>query len=150
MALVDKNGRTLQNFAARKPKIDVALGDKFGSWAGRDLDYWTLPGGAVLQFDLSRLTLADYRAMRDHYQINASLKYEMVLDLTEVRETAIGSSNYHEDHFGHGFDLHLADGTPAHSACIGFGLDRITLALFATHGMDLEAWPGEVRSALHC
>ena len=52
------------------------------------------------------------------------------------------------DHFGHGFDLHLADGTPAHSACIGFGLDRITLALFAVHGMRVEAWPEEVRSAL--
>ena len=83
-------------------------------------------------------------------QINASLKYEMVVDLTEVRETAIGSSNYHEDHFGHGFELHLADGTPAHSACIGFGLDRITLALFAIHGMDVEAWPEGVRSALQC
>ena len=44
--------------------------------------------------------------------------------------------------------LHLADDTPAHSACIGFGLDRITLALFATHGMDVASWPGEVRSAL--
>ena len=64
--------------------------------------------------------------------------------------TAIGSSNYHEDHFGHSFDLHLADGTPAHSACIGFGLDRITLALFATHGMDVEDWPEGVRSALQC
>ena len=29
------------------------------------------------------------------------LKYEMCLDLTEVKPTAIGSSNYHEDHFGH-------------------------------------------------
>ena len=81
-------------------------------------------------------------------QLHSSLKYEMCLDLTEVRPTAIGSSNYHEDHFGHSFDLHLADGTAAHSACIGFGLDRITLALFATHGTDVEDWPEEVRSAL--
>ncbi len=72
----------------------------------------------------------------------------MCVDLTAAEPTAIGSSNYHEDHFGHTFDLHLADGAPAHSACIGFGLDRITLALFAIHGMDLDAWPGEVRSAL--
>ena len=72
----------------------------------------------------------------------------MVIDLTEVKPTAIGSSNYHEDHFGLPFDLHPADGEVAHSACIGFGLDRITLALFATHGMDVAGWPGEVRSAL--
>jgi seryl-tRNA synthetase len=81
-------------------------------------------------------------------QLDSQLKYEMCLDLTEVKPTAIGSSNYHEDHFGHTFGLQLADGTPAHSACIGFGLDRVTLALFAIHGMKLEGWPGEVRSAL--
>ena len=74
----------------------------------------------------------------------------MCVDLTQAGPTAIGSSNYHEDHFGHSFGLHLADGTPAHSACIGFGLDRTTLALFATHGMDVSDWPGEVRSALSC
>lgn len=49
------------------------LGDKFGAWAGRDLVYRTLPGGAVMQFDLNKLTLAEFRAMRDHYQINANL-----------------------------------------------------------------------------
>lgn len=49
------------------------LGDKFGQWAGREMQYLALPGGAMLQFDLSRLTLADFRSMRDHYQINASL-----------------------------------------------------------------------------
>lgn len=37
------------------------------------MSYASLPGGAMLQFDLSALTLADYRSMRDHYQINASL-----------------------------------------------------------------------------
>jgi hypothetical protein len=32
-----------------------------------------LPGGSMLMFDLSRLTLADYRVMRHHPQVNASL-----------------------------------------------------------------------------
>lgn len=49
------------------------LGTKFGQWSGSDLQYVTLPGGAALQFDLNRLTLNDYRSMRDHYQINANL-----------------------------------------------------------------------------
>lgn len=48
-------------------------GPAFGNWAGRDLHTLTLPGGGLLQFDLSRLTLADFRTMRDHYQVNASL-----------------------------------------------------------------------------
>lgn len=55
----------------KKPK--PIMGDAFGQWAGRDASLLTLPGGAMLSFDLSRLTLADFRAMRDHYQINASL-----------------------------------------------------------------------------
>ena len=115
----------------------------------------------VTQADIQRLQDNVYLADRDvaqlrvrdatrANQLTSELKYEMALDLTAVRETAIGSSNYHEDHFGHAFGLHLADGTSAHSACIGFGLDRITLALFATHGMDLDQWPGEVRAALSC
>jgi len=51
------------------------LGPSYSSWGGNsnELQYATLPGGAVLQFDLSRLTLGDYRQMRYHYQINASL-----------------------------------------------------------------------------
>lgn len=48
-------------------------GEAFGAWAGRDLTFVTLPGGGVVQFDLSKLTIADYRVMRDHYQVNASL-----------------------------------------------------------------------------
>lgn len=53
--------------------LDVRMGDQYAPWAGRDVSYVTLPGGAMLQFDLSRLTMADFRAMRDHYQLNASL-----------------------------------------------------------------------------
>ena len=48
-------------------------GPAYGHWAGRDLQTLQLPGGGILQMDLNRLTLADYRAMRDHYQVNASL-----------------------------------------------------------------------------
>lgn len=50
-------------------------GPAFGDWSGPNTDDYTyrLPGGALLQFDLSKLTLADYRAMREHYQINISL-----------------------------------------------------------------------------
>lgn len=47
-------------------------GPQHGSWAGRDLTYLNFPGGAALAFDLSKLTLSDYRTMRTHYQVNAS------------------------------------------------------------------------------
>jgi hypothetical protein len=39
----------------------------------RDRSIFTFPGGGTVLFDLSRLRLADFRAMKDHYQINATL-----------------------------------------------------------------------------
>lgn len=83
-------------------------------------------------------------------QVTAELKYELVVDLTAARGTAIASANYHEDHFGAAFDLTTSDGGVAHSACFGFGLERTTLALFATHGLDVAEWPPPVREALGC
>lgn len=59
--------------AQNKKEKAPALGEAFGNWAGRDKEYVNLPGGGVVQFDLSKLTLDDFRAMKDHYQVNASL-----------------------------------------------------------------------------
>lgn len=59
------------SFKKAKPPI---LGEKFGNWAGREDHFiYSLPGGGFLQFDLSKLTLADFRQMKDHYQVQASL-----------------------------------------------------------------------------
>lgn len=72
MGLLGPNGQPISSAQYRKappPK----MGEAFGAWAGRDVQYASLPGGGIVQFDLSKLTLSDYRAMRDHYQVNASL-----------------------------------------------------------------------------
>ena len=42
----------------------------------------------------------------------------------------------------------LEDGSAAHTACIGFGLERIALALFMTHGCDPDGWPSDVKNVL--
>ena len=82
-------------------------------------------------------------------QREQNLKYEFVIPIcSEEKPTAIGSSNYHLDHFGVAFDIRTHDGAVAHSACVGFGLERIALALFKRHGLDLAAWPREVRDVL--
>jgi len=70
--LLDHRGNPISSADFRKA-APPKTGPAFGNWAGRDLATLQLPGGGLLQFDLSRLTLADYRSMRDHYQINASL-----------------------------------------------------------------------------
>ena len=46
------------------------------------------------------------------------------------------------------FEMRTPDGEIAHSACFGYGLERITLALFATHGLSTADWPGEVLTTL--
>ena len=82
-------------------------------------------------------------------QVEQNLKYEFVVPICSTEKpTAIGSANCHLDHFGVAFDIRTADGAVAHSACVGFGLERIALALFKTHGLELAAWPREVRDVL--
>lgn len=82
-------------------------------------------------------------------QRQEELKYELVCPVGSTeRPTAIASGNYHLDHFGEPFGLRLPGGEVAHSACFGFGLERITLALFAHHGTDPEGWPAAVAERL--
>jgi hypothetical protein len=66
-------GPTGQEIATFKKASPPKLGPAFGDWAGRDATYNTMPGGAILTFNLDALTLEDYRAMRSHPQIAASL-----------------------------------------------------------------------------
>lgn len=83
-------------------------------------------------------------------QIDAGLKYEFECKVYGEHNsgTALGSSNYHNDHFGLDFQITADNGETAHSSCIGFGLERVTVALFATHGVDIREWPAEVRTRL--
>jgi len=82
-------------------------------------------------------------------QREQALKFELVIPICSTdKPTAIGSCNYHLDHFGSVFGIETADGQVAHSACVGFGLERIALALFKKHGLRVEAWPREVRDVL--
>lgn len=82
-------------------------------------------------------------------QREQNLKYELVIPIvSEEKPTAITSCNYHLDHFGSVFDIKTADGEVAHSACMGFGLERIALALFKHHGLNPSSWPAQVRKVL--
>ncbi|MDN5670296.1 MAG: hypothetical protein L0G87_18070, partial [Renibacterium salmoninarum] len=78
----------------------------------------------------------------------AELKFELLVEAVPGRSTAVASGNWHQDHFGGEFGIRSADGEPAHSACFGFGLERIMLALVARHGFRLADWPADVRNAL--
>lgn len=81
-------------------------------------------------------------------QRRAELKFELTAPVYSTHRTAIASGNYHEDHFGAEFELRTPDGQTAHSACFGFGLERIALALVRVHGTEPARWPQPVRRLL--
>ncbi|PWC36626.1 hypothetical protein TSO352_14060 [Azospirillum sp. TSO35-2] len=88
-------------------------------------------------------------AMLSSSQREQKLKFELLIPITSVEKpTACLSFNYHQDHFGHLWDIHGADGAVAHTACVGFGMERVALALFRHHGFDPESWPAAVRQVL--
>lgn len=77
------------------------------------------------------------------------LKFEVLVPIAGPEPTAVASFNYHQDHFTgvYGIEVDAEDPT-AHTACLGFGLERITLALLRRHGLDPGAWPAGVREEL--
>src|SRR6185437_461821 len=82
-------------------------------------------------------------------QREQALKFELLVPVRSADEpTACMSFNYHQDHFGQTWNLRLRNGDPAHTGCVAFGMDRLAVAMFATHGTELGDWPQSVRDAL--
>jgi seryl-tRNA synthetase len=81
-------------------------------------------------------------------QREQGLKLEMVIPVANAQPTACLSFNYHQDHFASTWGVRLADGALAHTGCVGFGLERLALALFKRHGLDAQGWPSTVRGLL--
>lgn len=80
------------------------------------------------------------------FQLSFDLKHEVQAYLPEEDAwLAIGSVNYHQDHFGKAFDIHLPSGEIAHSCCLGFGIDRWCMAVFAQYGLDPQGWTAPLR-----
>jgi seryl-tRNA synthetase len=82
-------------------------------------------------------------------QVEQSLKFELLIPVRSAEQpTACMSFNYHRDHFGTTWQLQTGPGEVAHTGCVAFGIDRLAVALFAVHGVDLSAWPASVRKTL--
>jgi seryl-tRNA synthetase len=81
-------------------------------------------------------------------QREQALKFEILVQIAGPEPTAVASFNYHQDHFASVYDIATADGEVAHTACLGFGHERVMLALLKTHGLEVGAWPAAVRQEL--
>ena len=79
----------------------------------------------------------------------AKLKFEVLVPvISEEKPTACCSFNWHQDHFGQLFSIKTPDGAVANTACLGFGMERVCMALFKHHGFDPQKWPDKVREVL--
>lgn len=85
-------------------------------------------------------------ANQRHENLKTELTVRLYGDLDDG--TAVVSCNWHRNHFGETFEISTADGDVAHSACVGFGMERIALAMLRTHGFDVERWPAGVRERM--
>lgn len=82
-------------------------------------------------------------------QRQQSLKFELLIPYhAGATPTACMSFNYHREHFGTVWSIQDASGEPAHTGCVAFGMDRLAVALFCIHGVDLAQWPTPVQRAL--
>jgi len=82
-------------------------------------------------------------------QRQQALKFELLIPYhAAAKPTACMSFNYHREHFGQVWDIRDDRGEMAHTSCVAFGIDRLTVALFAIHGLDLQRWPAATRAAL--
>ena len=82
-------------------------------------------------------------------QREQQLKIEWLVPVFgEEDPTACVSANYHQNHFGELFGITTPDAEEAHSGCVGFGLERCVVAMFAAHGTDVAKWPESVKKVV--
>jgi seryl-tRNA synthetase len=118
------------------------------TWSQRGLELFARLGLAAERDRASDPFFGRSGRMLAANQRQQELKFELLVQIAGDEPTALASFNYHQDHFASKFGLTLADGDGAHTACLGFGQERIVLALLRNHGLDPERWPADVRQEL--
>ncbi|MGO9133937.1 MAG: amino acid--[acyl-carrier-protein] ligase [Methylovirgula sp.] len=142
----------LQSFRMRE-FVRIGTGDQIAAfreeWIGRAE---RLANDLLLPFEIERASdpfFGRTGQLMAASQIEQALKFELLIPIRrDASPTACMSFNYHRDHFGKTWDLHDAAGATMHSGCVAFGIDRLVLALFSTHGVEPSLWPKQVTAAL--
>ena len=90
---------------------------------------------------------ATVRGTKALWQRARSLKHEVLVDVG-TGTIAAGSINVAGTLFGDAFRISTHDGETATTACVGFGLERLVLALFSQHGFEPARWPPALREVV--
>jgi hypothetical protein len=108
------------------------------------MESWDLGFRLVSASDLFFATVRGTKAL---WQRSRGLKHEMVVDVG-TGPLAAGSINVAGTLFGDTFRISTHDGQIATTACVGFGLERLVLALFSQHGFEPARWPPALREVV--
>lgn len=81
-------------------------------------------------------------------QREQQLKLELRVSIVGSVPVAVASLNLHREHFALAYGLRGVEGAEVHTACVGFGHERLVLALLAAHGVRIDRWPSAVRKEL--
>ncbi len=107
---------------------------------------WDLASRLVSASDPFFATVRGTKAL---WQRSRDLKYEVLADVgRSAGPIAVGSINLAGPLFGHAFDIRTEGGEVATTACVGFGLERLVLALFSQHGFEPGRWPPAMREVV--
>lgn len=101
--------------------------------------------GGVLQTENDPFFTSDFEIKADH-QRKMKMKYEYraFLEDDDSEGLAIMSSNLHGLTFSKTFNI-MGKNWPVHTGCIGFGLERMLIAIISQHGSEPEFWPDKLR-----
>lgn len=142
----------LQSFRMREfvrigaPEAVVEFRERFIDGAARIAEELALPHTIEVASDPFFGRVGQIMAVSQRQQ---ALKFELLIPYRPgARPTACMSFNYHRDHFGHTWNIRDPAGAAAHTGCVAFGIDRLTVALFAVHGLACEGWPARTRKIL--
>ncbi|MEU4448427.1 hypothetical protein AB0K14_30020 [Actinosynnema sp. NPDC050801] len=146
----------LSEFTVRE-LLFLADGDRTRQWRDRSVE---LIVDLAEAFDLDMTVqlatdpfFATVAGARRFWQQSMESKYEIRLAIGRhadgrVRTVAAGSVNVHGTFFAEQFGITTGTGELAETACVGLGIERWILAVFAQHGFDEAHWPELMRTEL--
>lgn len=103
---------------------------------------WTLYGELVASND--PFFTNDYKAKSaQQHRLAMKMEYRMLIP-GAAKHLAMMSSNLHGPTFSKAFGITMG-GRLINTGCLGFGLERLALAILAQHGEDPAAWPRGLR-----
>jgi len=85
----------------------------------------------------------DFSAKAGHQQ-RMAMKYEYRMNIPgQDKKLSILSSNVHGVSFSKTFNIKHTR-SPLHTGCLGFGIERMALAIVAQHGLEAKDWPNSL------